>query len=35
VLVRPDLVIAARGEGDDLAGLSTYLDRVLRTAGAS
>lgn len=30
VLVRPDQVVAARGNGEDLAGLARYLDRVVR-----
>jgi 2-polyprenyl-6-methoxyphenol hydroxylase-like FAD-dependent oxidoreductase len=34
VLVRPDQVVAARGEGGDLSALNRYVDRVLR-AGAS
>lgn len=32
VLVRPDQVIAARGDLDDLAPLAAYLDRVVRPA---
>jgi 2-polyprenyl-6-methoxyphenol hydroxylase-like FAD-dependent oxidoreductase len=34
VLVRPDQVVAARGDGGDLALLSHYVDRVLRTGPA-
>jgi 2-polyprenyl-6-methoxyphenol hydroxylase-like FAD-dependent oxidoreductase len=33
VLVRPDQVVAARGEGTDLTRLSKYLDRVVRVGG--
>jgi hypothetical protein len=35
VLIRPDLVIAARGDGGDLAGLGNYLDRVIRARPAT
>lgn len=31
VLIRPDQVVAARGDGSDLTMLNRYLDRVLRT----
>jgi len=31
VLIRPDQVVAARGESSDTALLSRYVDRVLRT----
>jgi 2-polyprenyl-6-methoxyphenol hydroxylase-like FAD-dependent oxidoreductase len=34
VLVRPDQIVAARGEGSDLSGLHKYLDRVVRSGGA-
>jgi hypothetical protein len=34
VLVRPDQVVAARGEGADLTPLNRYLERVLRIGGA-
>lgn len=30
VLIRPDQVVAARGNGNDLAALNRYVDRVLR-----
>jgi 2-polyprenyl-6-methoxyphenol hydroxylase-like FAD-dependent oxidoreductase len=30
VLIRPDQVVAARGDGADLTALNSYLDRVLR-----
>jgi len=30
VLIRPDQVVAARGDGDDRAALNRYVDRVLR-----
>ncbi len=32
VLIRPDQVVAARGEAGDLTGLANYLDRVVRPA---
>jgi 2-polyprenyl-6-methoxyphenol hydroxylase-like FAD-dependent oxidoreductase len=32
VLIRPDQVVAARGDGDQLATLNRYVDRVLRHA---
>jgi 2-polyprenyl-6-methoxyphenol hydroxylase-like FAD-dependent oxidoreductase len=32
VLIRPDQVVAARGDGADLTILNTYLDRVVRPA---
>ena len=35
VLIRPDQVIAARGDEDDLTGLGNYLDRVLRMGQAT
>jgi hypothetical protein len=31
VLIRPDQVVAARGEGSDLTVLNKYLDRAVRT----
>jgi FAD binding domain len=34
VLVRPDQVVAARGEGRDLSTLNRYVDRVLRPSRA-
>ena len=34
VLIRPDMIVAARGKGADLSGLHPYVDRVLRTAAA-
>jgi hypothetical protein len=34
VLIRPDLVIAAHGDGDDLAALGNYPDRVVRAGPA-
>ena len=34
VLVRPDQVVAARGEGADLTALNRYLERVLRIGGS-
>ena len=34
VLIRPDQVVAARGEGADLTRLNRYLDRVVRIGGA-
>lgn len=33
VLIRPDQVVAARGEGADLTTLNRYLDRVVRMGG--
>jgi hypothetical protein len=30
-LIRPDQVVAARGEGGDLTVLNEYLDRAVRT----
>ncbi len=35
VLIRPDQVIAARGDGADLTALNSYLDRVLRPRKSS
>ncbi len=35
VLIRPDQVVAARGEGADLWGLAAYVERVLRPAAAT
>jgi hypothetical protein len=32
VLIRPDQVVAARGDGADLTALNKYLDRVVRAA---
>ena len=34
VLIRPDQVVAARGEGNDLTILNKYLDRAVRTNAA-
>jgi hypothetical protein len=34
VLIRPDQVVAARGDGADLTVLNTYLDRVVRPGAA-
>jgi 2-polyprenyl-6-methoxyphenol hydroxylase-like FAD-dependent oxidoreductase len=34
VLIRPDQVVAARGDGADLTVLSAYLDRVVRSRAA-
>ncbi len=34
VLIRPDQVVAARGEGTDLSVLNKYLDRVVRAGAA-
>jgi 2-polyprenyl-6-methoxyphenol hydroxylase-like FAD-dependent oxidoreductase len=34
VLIRPDQVVAARGEGTNLGRLSAYFDRALRPGGA-
>jgi len=35
VLIRPDQVVAARGAGADLGGLTAYIERVLRPAVAT
>jgi 2-polyprenyl-6-methoxyphenol hydroxylase-like FAD-dependent oxidoreductase len=35
VLIRPDQVVAARGDGADLTALNSYLDRVLRPRKSS
>ncbi|MGJ0454392.1 MAG: FAD-dependent monooxygenase [Methylocystis sp.] len=35
VLIRPDQVVAARGDGADLSALNRYLDRVLRPRKSS